>query len=462
MDRNFYDNDFEEILKQKADQHKMYPSDRVWDNIYNSLHGRRRRMIILGFTSLFIISSLFIGREVVISNYNKMATQLNKGPEILSAGTNKIIAGLNNRSVHIHQTIFTGRIKPVDNNSTGYSAADSKQNTATNIENADKATGTINTSNDVTITTAAAEKPLVIENNLLPVVAEKQITSNANTILSSADEKQPAPGKSVATKTVPLKETKTGTVIQNDIAAIKPVKPAKFFLKLYGSPIISYRRLSNENTPNYNAAPVSASYAGNINKYVHHQPAPGFEFGGKVLYKLSNSLSVYAGAQLNYSRYYIDAYKYRTEKASIELKGSRTDTLSGYTNIRNFSGYEPEQLQNQYWQLSVPVGIEIKLLGEKKLQLNVAGGFQPTFLINSNSYLISSDYKNYIQSPDLARSFNVHTNFEAFFSYQSGGFKWQLGPQFRSQLLSSYSNQYRVREYLTEFGIKFGITKTIK
>lgn len=461
MDRNFYDNDFEEILKQKADQHKMYPADRVWNNIYSSLHGRRRRMIVLGFTSLFIISSLFISREVVISNYNKIATQLNNSPETLTAsGTNTIIAGLNNRSSHFHQTIFTSRIKPVDNNSTGYSAAASKQIVAANIENADKAAGTVTASHDVTLIMAAAEKPLVIENNLLPAVAE--ISSNANTILSSADEKEPVPGKSVATKIVPLKENKTGAVLQNDIAAIKPVKPAKFFLQLYGSPIISYRRLSNENAPNYNAAPVSASYAGNINKYVHHQPAPGFEFGGKVLYKLSNSLSVYAGAQLNYSRYYIDAYKYSTEKASIELKGSRTDTLSGYTNIRNFSGYEPEQLQNQYWQLSVPVGIEIKLLGEKKLQLNVAGGFQPTFLINSNSYLISSDYKNYIQSPDLARSFNVHTNFEAFFSYQSGGFKWQLGPQFRSQLLSSYSNQYRVREYLTEFGIKFGITKTIK
>ncbi len=143
------------------------------------------------------------------------------------------------------------------------------------------------------------------------------------------------------------------------------------------------------------------------------------------------------------------------------MDGARAhDTVSGYTDIRNFSGYAPEQLQNKYLQLSIPVGIEIKLLGDKKLQFSVAGGIQPTFLLSSTSYLISSDYKNYIQSPDLARGFNVHTNFEAFISYKTGGLKWQIGPQFRSQLLSSYSNQYRIREYLTEYGIKFGVTKS--
>ncbi|MEP6749782.1 MAG: hypothetical protein ABJB86_18735 [Bacteroidota bacterium] len=460
MERNFYDNDFEEFLKQKADQYKMYPSDKVWDNIYRSLHGRRRWMI-LGFTLLFLGSSLFIGRQMVLSNYNKVATQLNKDPEVVLSPSSKIAATHNNNH-SVHPDIFASRLRPAHNNATGYSAVASNQiSSLNNIEPAGKAS--INTDGSAVEITASEEVPLVIENNSLPALTEKQTgIDNLNKTAPAATEKPSVAPKNIASKTVPVKTEKDNTAIQNSVAAITPAKPAKWFLQLYGSPIISYRRLLNENQPGY-TPPVSASYAGNINKYVHHQPAPGFEFGGKILYKLSNSLSVYAGAQLNYSRYFIDAYKYRVEKASIALKSTHApDTLSGYTDIRNFSGYAPEQLQNQYWQLSVPIGIEIKLLGQKKLQLNVAGGVQPTFLINSNSYLLSSDYKNYIQSPDLARSFNVHTNFEAFVSYQSGGYKWQLGPQFRSQLLSSYSNQYRVREYLTEFGIKFGITKTIR
>jgi len=437
MDRNFYNNDdFEEFLKQKADQYKMYPSDRVWNNIYNSLHSRRK-WVAVAFTLLFITSSLFIGRQAVISNYNRMATQMNKGPETLFS-TNK-------NSGTRDQYKLTTRVKPTANsNITVYPVAIEKPSVKNNTLPAVTLSADFDKAADKVTVTNATEGSLVIENNLLPAVPGAPVHPGLNSTVAAADEKQPGLHKNMTEKTAPLKEINTGAAIQNDLATIKPVKPSKWFLQFYASPIISYRRLSNDNQPGY-TAPVSATYAGNINKYVQHKPAPGLEVGGKIQYKLSNSLSLYAGAQLNYSRYYIDAYKYRIEKASIALNDSHPhDTLSGYTDIRNFSGYAPEQLQNQYWQLSVPLGIEVKLLGEK------------------NSYLISSDYKNYIQSPDLARSFNVHTNFEAFISYQAGGIKWQLGPQFRSQLLSSYSNQYRVREYLTEFGIKFGITKTLR
>src|SRR5258705_7546808 len=84
MDHNIYDNDFEEFLKQKSDQYKMYPSDRVWNNVYSSLHGRRKWWT-LGFTLFFIGAGLLVGREVLLSNYNRMAKQLNQGTETLSA-----------------------------------------------------------------------------------------------------------------------------------------------------------------------------------------------------------------------------------------------------------------------------------------------------------------------------------------------------------------------------------------
>src|SRR5664279_3661163 len=40
-----YDGELEKQLKEKADQFKMYPSDKVWNEVYSSLHTRRRRFV---------------------------------------------------------------------------------------------------------------------------------------------------------------------------------------------------------------------------------------------------------------------------------------------------------------------------------------------------------------------------------------------------------------------------------
>jgi len=42
MQRNFYTDEFEQLVRQKADQYKMYPSDHVWKGVHKALHGRRR------------------------------------------------------------------------------------------------------------------------------------------------------------------------------------------------------------------------------------------------------------------------------------------------------------------------------------------------------------------------------------------------------------------------------------
>jgi len=64
MQRNFYTDDFEQLIRQKADQYKMYPSDHVWKGVHRSLHGRRRwywaglGVILLGaclFTASYLV-----------------------------------------------------------------------------------------------------------------------------------------------------------------------------------------------------------------------------------------------------------------------------------------------------------------------------------------------------------------------------------------------------------------------
>ncbi len=58
MERDFYTDEFEQLIKEKADQFRMYPSRRVWHSIYNNLHpSRRGPSFIIG---LFFFSSLFV------------------------------------------------------------------------------------------------------------------------------------------------------------------------------------------------------------------------------------------------------------------------------------------------------------------------------------------------------------------------------------------------------------------
>jgi hypothetical protein len=42
MERNYYREGFENFLKEKSDEYKLYPSEKVWNNINQKLHPRRK------------------------------------------------------------------------------------------------------------------------------------------------------------------------------------------------------------------------------------------------------------------------------------------------------------------------------------------------------------------------------------------------------------------------------------
>src|SRR3984885_9017973 len=64
-ERNLYNDEFERQLKEKADQFKMYPSDKVWNEVHGSLHTRKRRFVV--GMSFLIGSILFLAGTLLIS-----------------------------------------------------------------------------------------------------------------------------------------------------------------------------------------------------------------------------------------------------------------------------------------------------------------------------------------------------------------------------------------------------------
>src|SRR5678816_1540744 len=65
MERQFNNGDFEKLLRDNANQYRMYPSEKVWKGIHSALHTRRRWY---GLTAAIMF--LLTGSIVSIIIYN--------------------------------------------------------------------------------------------------------------------------------------------------------------------------------------------------------------------------------------------------------------------------------------------------------------------------------------------------------------------------------------------------------
>jgi hypothetical protein len=237
-------------------------------------------------------------------------------------------------------------------------------------------------------------------------------------------------------------------------------KKSKTSFQFFFTPTVSYRKLTENKTylqatPQYNAS-LNYAVLYNINDAVTHKPDLGLEVGFAAKYPVTRDLKLRAGLQFYMSRYAIKAFTYPTEVAQIALNNS--NYVGSSTNYRNFGGGRADWLQNMYFQLSAPVGGEVKIAGNGKTSFGVASTIQPTYVLGDRAYMISTDYKNYTEVPWLMRKWNVNTSFETFVAYSTGKMNWQVGPQVRYQLLSSFVTEYPVKEHLFDFGLKVGVS----
>ncbi|HEV3325616.1 MAG TPA: outer membrane beta-barrel protein [Puia sp.] len=221
----------------------------------------------------------------------------------------------------------------------------------------------------------------------------------------------------------------------------------RLFLQYIFTPTINYRTLSGGY---FNAkelgSPTALMHPGNVQNWADNSPELGFEFGGNLLYRVTRNLTVKGGLQFNFSRYRI------------------LDSLASDPTAGNFGGKTRETLYNNYFQLSAPIGFELRVLGNERLQFNLGATIQPFYLLNTNPYMLTTDNNNnasYTKDPSLLRRWNVSGALEAFLSYQAGPIRWQIGPEFRYQLLSTYNSGYPINENLKGYGIKIGITKPL-
>lgn len=496
MERGFYNDEFEELIKQKADQYKIYPSDQVWKGVYRALHTRRKWywlsfLLFLSGISYYAILQLIAPTE----GNRKPATNINNPASHTTAANNDtgkpavvipFSAHTNQRDPRSSQASTPRSFVINPDNFSASETTGSIAPTIVTIASIDPLTeAEKNTAAEETATAdhtgkATSPKTLLadkltaisannkngqpsVENNLLIIFNDLSAVAPPDAEQKPAHPGQTAPPDAAAAED----EERINWLQQFAVYNLAVPKLKRLSWQLAFAPTMNYRKLSGTSgsaPSDIKNVPMAGNVASDPNQLVNHKPALGFELGSHFLYAVNKSLQIRAGAQFNYSRYAIQAYgSYSSDRATIALNSANnTDSITNYSRIRNFGGDVSENLQNQYFQLSIPVGLELRLLGSGKIQIGAAGTVQPTYLINRQTYLITTDYKNYTKEPSLVKRWNVNTGAEIFLAYKSGDLKWQVGPQFRYQLFSSYVSEYPIREYLMEYGIKIAVTKTIR
>ena len=464
MERNYDNRDFEQFLKQNADQYRMHPSEKVWTEINHTLHPRSRWY---GITALLLLLTGAVVSGVMIlqpdSNSQIASTEIKINTQPVKE-ENKIVAKSSApilTKINPNRSIVSKRVPTIINNYSLESndvvvvpEATIPQTVVVQEKIEKQIPSLLNNSSDI----ASKTKNTI---SLSPVINNSVTEIHNNSLVNNRTEKN-IPVVDVLKPSVLISELINKSK-EGSTSFQKNKQKKKIIWQLYFTPGISYRRLT-ENKETILAASGSTSIPSNlalrdVRSLVTHKPDIGFELGLAAKYSISKNLLIKAGFQFNVNKYNIHAFSYVAEPATIAIQsGSLPQSVTRTSYYRNFNGYNPNWLTNVYFSISLPIGFEVNFINNKKISVGLGLTAQPTYLLDNSAYLISTDFKNYTKYPDLIRRWNMNTGAELIVGFKAGKTKFQVGPQMRYQALSSFKDKYPVKENLFNFGLKAGVS----
>ena len=513
MERKFYTDSFEKLLKENADQFKMYPSNKVWHGLYNNLHPGRRwpsiTISILFLFSLVIVGHLNTGnnrsQKILASNktfkqvenksnskFNLRKSEANTSlsnheTENIVESTQPLPGNLNKENSSISGILTV----PAANNAlssgkllTLVNQKSPPENITSNVENPGSSTfisssvtpvktiaenefSEIGPKNELTNNSSSLNN----QNNETNRTEEKFILTQANPIkpnnsFSGTELKETTRSKNITSSTPKNQDNTTSETNQISSSIIPRIKKENLSWSYYISPSISYRKikLPVSNVPALNGPIVSVN---GDNIPTRQYPSVGIEAGTAVNYKVFKKLQLITGIQFNYSRFNIIANNIHPTMASLLLNNENSSdpysltAISVYGNGTGNSQTAEVKLHNYSLQASIPIGLQYELFGNDKIKLHATATFQPSLILANQSYILSTDKRNYLTDKDLLRGWNMNTNLGTYITFSTNTFNWQIGPQLRYQILSTYISNYPGKEHLLDYGLRFGVSKRI-
>ncbi len=486
MENKFYQDNLEDFLKERADSFRMYPSKRIWHGIYNSLHPSRKWPSLVIWV-LIISSITYVGlinkNQLTFSenntkpiatkaiepfafntNFSKQSydnpVQLNivqkeiypnKNRELSSDPTNKNSVQLINKNIQPYQqkelpADINSQTSNFDNAITGKEDEIIQTQGSFNsneITDSEKMIGSITFNKDIS---SKENEPVLI--NKIGVAIDSATVKN--TFMTVKDDH------------INDKEWIEDFAFHNKPSVSK--WKTHVAIEYYFTPSVGYRVLTSNTKYKSSSASLVAplSNSTDYKKALSQSAAINMELGSSIIYNFTKNLNIKAGIQLNYTNYAVNAYELKhptiTTLLLNDLNNGSPVFETRSTTLANSVGVSSKRLNNNTYQISLPLGADIKLAGNNKLKWYAGATIQPTYIIGGNALLISSDLKNYVADKSFISKWNLNAGFETFLSYKTlSGITIKAGPQFRYQILSTYNKQYSYDENLYNIGMKIGI-----
>lgn len=502
MEKDFYTDEFEQLIKEKADQFRMYPSRRVWHSIYNNLHPSRRWPSVI--MSLFLLSSL-----TLIGYLHTGDNRANFDPKLNIAFTNNnteqttasnIKKEISTRTLPSNTVAYEQTFEnmfPNQPDLAGYVFVRSNRpvyffgNTTANSENPSNKTA-VTSGNDlvqsvdnyikgnkifadvaVTNKKKASASRVKADNTASEPVTDAVIAdsepanSTESTLLDGEKKIDDINSDALSTTKADKKKELTNEEkawIENfvwDNNSKKNKWKNNLAWQVYVTPAVNYRKLTT------NTKGSTSNFAnGDINNSISQKPGFGFESGVGLTYSIGKSLKIKGGVQFNYTNYNISADQtnhpilttilLNDPSTGYSYAAARTSSIS---NSYNSNALQPVTLHNRTYQISVPIGFAYRLSSEKNVDWFAGATVQPTYVFGGNAHLISTDLKSYVSDPSSISTWNLNLGFETFMNFRLKSFNFQVGPQVRYQLFSTYRRNVALVEKPYAVGLKLGLVK---
>lgn len=447
--KNTYNNNFEEWLKNEADEFSAFPSQKVWEEVNKELHPQKKWSILPLFlifilSSLIVISYQFYPKSKILADNNLV--ELKKGSVIAEEF---IINENSNHELTSNSKIFNERNKNIT------IKKDNKKN-VTNFKGRFFKLNRVNDKskleNNIEFNHSSSKYTLAPINNINENkfdVLNSKLKIDYNNIETINYNKKPF--NELVTKQINTIE------ISKEKNSEKKQHKSKWKIALYTTPSISYRVLEDEIVKR-NSINVNNN---NLEETIYQKPSLGTELGISFLYPISKRIFVKTGLQFNMRKYQIQASD-NIGIAQVTLISnnqfiSSNQTARYSTNISNSN----VELNNTIYQISIPIGLQWQVIDGEKWGFIASASVQPTFSLNKTLYAVSTDYKYYIDGSQYARRGNLNTALEFLLSYKQGKNTLVMGPQIRYQQMSTFKDLYPIKEHRIDYGFKLGIITTL-